>query len=198
MNFSPLLDLLPPSFQHKKYLLAIIYTILALLLTLYFFFYRRRRNTAIQNNPRPSPVSLAPKEDIKPKLSLNGRALLLDPSAEVINTLEELSREFRLYPICQVLSDSEEQRIKEAYQSIKGIPHHRWIFCETDMGYRSILRQLNPRLHLEKDLYIAKQMAPYIPTIVMITEDQCEGFFQIPVFIHSHNFLIKLAKDSLN
>lgn len=198
MNFNPVLELIPSPLQNKKYALVFIYTALVLLITFYFFFYRRRQTTNTQNDIQVNSITPSYYEDSKPKLSINGRAILSNPVQEVIYTLDELSKQFRCYPIFQVTNDGEEDKIKETYQSIKGIPPHRWIFCETELGYRAILRQLTPRLHLEKDMYIAKQMAPYIPHIVMVTEEQCEGFFQLPVFIHSHHFLMKLAKDLLN
>lgn len=198
MNFTSILELIPPYLQHKKYALALLYTIIVLLITFYFFFYRRRHSTNISNNLQPNLIPFIPSEDIKPKLSINGRAILSTPTEETIYTLNQLSKHFRCYPIFQVSHDDEEHKIKEAYQSVKGIPPHRWIFCETETGYRSILRQLSPRLHLENDIYIAKQMAPYIPNIIIITEEQCEGFLQLPVFIHSHDFLVKVARDLLN
>lgn len=134
---------------------------------------------------RPAPQPEAPKPAAKQKLSIHGTKLI-KPSC--IDTLTNLTVDFDVYLVFQVINDLGEQIIRDQLASVP-IPSHHILFCETSRGLQACIRQLNARLHLESEMDLAVALKPIMNQIVMVTTEQCEGFLQIVQIEDSERFL---------
>ena len=159
--------------------LPLLFTILALVLGCWFW--RRREERPVQQ------VTIA-KEAVRLKLSIHGDKIVQVESMEV---LTRLTVNYDIYLIFQVSDDSAEQQIKGILAN-SPIPPHHVLFCETKRGLQACIRQLNARFHIESEAELAVALKPVMNQIVMLTNEQCEGFYQILRLDETEEFLAKL------
>lgn len=185
MGFKDLAFLLPQEYQTKKVGLTIFYTFLILVVTFYFLF---RKRTTIPRQAAPR----RPAEDIRPKVSMNGKLL---SGHDKLETLRNIGKSCRMYIVFEVRNDEEVKEIQNMLEKVETIEKYRILFCETEIGYKAIIRQLNPRLHLESDARKALEMKGYVNSITMITQEVCEGFYQIVEFAKCETLILNILND---
>ena len=183
MNLKDLIDLNDK--KTKKLITMTIYTALAFVL-IYFIF--RKRST-------PLPVPQAPKvikrEDNRPRISISGS--LITPDA--LKTISKIGRFSRLHLVFRVQNNEEENKIKEMLQEVTNLSQHRVLFCETEIGYKALLRQLNPVLHIEQSLTYATDMSAYLNAIAIVSDQECEQFYQIIEFQDCESMVVNILND---
>lgn len=172
----------------RKYFTMAIYTAVILLIG---YFFLRKRNTPIpvpqaQQVPKPKK-----KEDTRPRISVSGS--LINPDS--LNTLSKIGRFSRLYLVFKVMNTDDEDRIKAMLNGVPNLVLYRVLFCETDIGYKAVLRQLNPQLHVESNLQLANEMAGYMNAILMVCEEECEQFYQIIEFQDCESMIFNILND---
>ncbi|CAG9321970.1 unnamed protein product [Blepharisma stoltei] len=185
MGFKDLTLFLPAEYQTKKIGLAIFYTLIILVITICILCRKR-------TNPTRPPPARRPQEDIRPKICINGKLVL---GSERLETLRALGKSCRVYVVFEVRTDDEEREIRDMLAKIETLEKYRILFCETEIGYKALVRQLNPRLHVECDISRAMEMKSYLNSITMITHDQCEGFYQIVDFAGSESLILNILRD---
>jgi hypothetical protein len=162
----------------------VLYSFLVLVLTLVFCC-RRKKQPELQEELPQKP------RDTRPILTLNGTSLLSNivTNSELL-VLQDLTQRFRVY-IPFLASDDESEA--DVCRQVEGVvPRHRLLFYQTDLGYMSILRQLSPHVHLETSSEIALEMKRFLESIVMVSENQCEGFLQVIYLDDAPGFLRSL------
>ena len=169
----------------KKFVLMAVYSIITLV-AIYYFFIRRSQQAPILAPARP-----AKKEDMRPRVSITGT--LITP--ETLNTLLRIGRYSRLYLVFRVMNSDEEEKIKHLLEDVVSLAKHRILFCETEIGYKALLRQLNPQLHIEENLKYAREMSGYLNAIAIVTDQECDHFYQIIEFKDSEGLIINILKD---
>mmetsp|Transcript_6972 Transcript_6972/g.12745 ORF Transcript_6972/g.12745 Transcript_6972/m.12745 type:complete len:171 (+) Transcript_6972:969-1481(+) len=162
---------------------GIVYSALLLLVTLLFFC--RKKKT----QPVEEPVTQKPR-DLRPIITLNGTALLGFPVAKSkLLVLQDLTQRFRVYIPIQATDEVQEKELMLQLSEV--MPGYRVLFYKTELGYMSMVRQLNPRVHMESSRDLALEMRRYLETIIVVSESQCEGFLQVicledaPAFLRS-------------
>jgi hypothetical protein len=157
----------------------LLFTILVLVLGCWFW--RRREERPLQ---QVTPA----KEAVRQKLSIHGDKIV---QAESMDILTRLTVNYDIYLIFQVSDDSAEQQIKTLLTN-SPIPSHHVLFCETKRGLQACIRQLNARFHIESELDLAVALKSVLNQIVMLTNEQCEGFYQVLRLDETEEFLAKL------
>jgi len=93
---------------------------------------------------------------------------------EAVPILIDLIQRCDLYLITRCNSDSIEQEILKALEEAKlfenGLNRHKVLFCEQSMGKSSIVRQLDPKLHIDDELSVLASLSPYIPKLAFINQ----------------------------
>lgn len=168
------------SYKNNTYLTSFLCTGLIVLLT--YLLLKFCKSTPLQ----PTPAPVAKPEDSRPKLSISGHIALSD-----LPTTNTLGEHTRLYLIFQVQTTEQEEEIRNTLKSVTTLEDYRILFCETEIGYRSIVRQLNPRLHIDDDSAKAREMRGYTHSIALVTELQCE-FYQLIEYKDCHGLVLKL------
>jgi hypothetical protein len=167
---------------------GLVYSFLVLVLTLVFC-RRRKKQEELQEDLPQRP------RDTRPILTLNGTSLLSNiiTNSELL-VLQDLTQRFRVY-IPFLASDNEsEANLCSQFEAV--VPRHRLLFYQTDLGYKSILRQLSPQVHLETSSELALEMQRFLESIVMVSENQCEGFLQVIYLEETPGFLRSLEKGN--
>lgn len=156
----------------KKGLLIVFYLVIGLLI-IYFIFKKRTPAPVLRQLPEKIK-----KEDRRPRLSVAGSLVNL----ETLSTVSKLGRFTRIHLVFKVDSIEEEQKIKEMLGEVSNLALHRVLFCETLIGYKAIIRQLSPKLHIEDDIQCANEMSSYVNAIAIVNNTDSEYFYQIPDF----------------
>ena len=146
-----------------------VYTLIAFLV-IYYFFRRRSPQTRA-----PAPSKSPKKEDTRPRISITGN--LISPSS--IFTLSKISKISRLHLVFNVKNNQEEEEIKSMLKEVTNLSPHRILFCETEIGYKAIIRQLAPQLHIEESLRLAQEMSGYLNAIALVSDEESDRFSQI-------------------
>lgn len=160
---------------------ALIYSVLILAVTLLVCCRRKKPEVNQQ------PAAQKPR-DARPVLTINGTALLDSPiSQSKLVVLQDLSQRFRVYIPCLATNDEAEKNLLSQISGV--LPGYRVLFYKVETGYLSIIRQLNPAIHLESSVALALEMRRYLESIIMVSEGQCEGFLQVMRFEDTPAFL---------
>ena len=53
--------------------------------------------------------------------------------------------------------------------SEKVLPPHRVLCCETEVGLKSIVRQIEPELHVDAHHHVAVELGRFLPNVLYIT-----------------------------
>ena len=169
----------------KKFLTIFFYSLVGLAI-LYFFLKKR--------NPLPAarsiPVKPA-KEDRRPRLSISGS--LVTPLT--LQTLSSLGKYTKLHLVFKVSSSEEEAQILSMLKPTQNLAAHHILFCETDIGYKSIVRQLSPKLHIEESLLTANEMSSYLNAIAVVSEKDCESFYQLMELRDCQSKVLRILAD---
>jgi hypothetical protein len=97
--------------------------------------------------------------------------------------------------IFKVQSSEEEEKIQEMLQNLVNLSPHRVLFCETDIGYKALVRQLNPQLHVEQSMQFANEMSSYLNAIAIVSDQECEQFYQIIDFQDSEMMIVSILNE---
>jgi hypothetical protein len=170
----------------RRYALMVLYTLIALAIV-YFMF--RKRNAPLPAQPPPKPVK---KDDNRPRVSISGA--LVTP--ETLKTLSAIGRFSRLHLILKVSGDDEEAKFKEMLAGLENLSSHRVLFCDTIEGYRALIRQLNPQLHVDVDLGFARDMGQFINAIALVTCQDAGQFYQLVRFTDCEREILRILKES--
>ena len=171
--------------KSRKLVMMSVYTILAFVI-IYFFF--RKRTPPTQTAPAPKQLK---REDTRPRISIAGSLI----SPRELITLSKICKFSRLHLVFKVRNNDEETQIKEMLKDIGVLNQNRILFCETDIGYKAILRQLNPQLHIEENLQLAQEMSAYLNAIVIIGDEEFEQFYQIIEFRDCEGMIVNILND---
>lgn len=169
----------------KKFLTIFFYTLIGFAV-LYFFLKKR--------NPQPvarSIPSKLTKEDRRPRISISGS--LITP--QTLQTLTSLGKYTKLHLIFKVSNSEEESKILTMLKNVQTLSAHHILFCETDIGYKSIIRQLSPKLHIEDSLLTASEMSSYLNAIAIVSDKGCESFYQLIEFQDSQSKILRILAD---
>ena len=131
------------------------------------------------------------KEDSRPRISIAGS--LISPSE--VSTITKIGKFSRLHMIFKVRNNDEENQIREMLINIGTINQNRILFCETDIGYKAIIRQLSPQLHIEENLQIAQEMSAYLNAIAIVGDEESEQFYQIIEFHDCEGMIVNILND---
>lgn len=143
-----------------------------------------------KKSSQPEPPAAPQKvEDSRPKLSITGQTAI-----QHLPTLERLGELYRVYLISQVDSDEAESSIRDSVAPIKTLQEHRVMFSSTEIGYKSLVRQLNPKMHIDNRIDMAREMRGYVNSIAVLTTEQCE-FYQLAVFEECDHFIQTILGD---
>lgn len=165
--------------------MIIVYSVIGLLI-IYFVFKKR---SPVQST-RPVPEK-AKKEDRRPRLSISGS--LITPDS--LSTVSKLGRFTKLHLIFMVKSTEEEQKILGMLSEVMNLAMHRVIFCETNIGYKAVVRQLAPKLHIEDSLGYANEMSSYVNAIAVVGNSESEYFYHIPEFQDCQRIVIHILTN---
>lgn len=169
----------------KKFFMILIYSVIGLLV-IYFVF--KKRSTV--QSARPIPEK-AKKEDRRPRLSISGSLITPD----TLSTVSKLGRFTKLHLIFMVNSTEEEQKISGMLSEVTNLAMHRVIFCETSIGYKAVVRQLAPKLHIEDSLVCANEMSSYVNAIAVVGDAECDYFYHIPEFLDCQRRIIHILTN---
>lgn len=75
--------------------------------------------------------------------------------------------------VSKVRSDEGQEKVKDALRKAgcigdAGIPEHKALFCETDVGKIALVRQAEPGIHFESCPDTAHELARFLPRVVLI------------------------------
>ncbi|KAL8432676.1 hypothetical protein Efla_001071 [Eimeria flavescens] len=114
-----------------------------------------------------------------PIVSLNLKGTLVDPASLTLKQSEvepflRLCRLSSLFTITQVTGDQEEatllSRLKECGAYEAGLQRHRVMFCDSLPGAVSMVRQLQPLIHVEEDSWVTEQLNSKIASVFSARE----------------------------
>lgn len=183
MNIKELIDLSDK--KTRKFFMMTIYTLIAFLI-LYFFF--RKRTPPAR---APQAIKTVKKEDSRPRISISGQLII----PRTLRTLSKIGKFCRIHLIFKVSNNDEENSIKDLLKDLANISQHRILFCETEIGYKATVRQLNPSLHIEHNLQYAQDMSGYLNAIAVVTDQECEQFYQIIEFQDCEGMIVNILND---
>jgi len=139
---------------------------------------RQPSHAQIQNKVPPTPYSrLRSISNSKVTCSTIGVIFESNQSPirlipEAIPILIDLVQRSDLYLITRCNSDAIEREVLKVLEDAKlfenGLNRHKVLFCETSLGKGSIVRQLDPKLHIDDELNILTSLIPYIPKLALI------------------------------
>jgi len=90
-------------------------------------------------------------------------------SHSVISVVSELDR---IAPVVLIMAASsdlmQDELLAKVLSSMPKLPPHRCLFFETSVGKVSMIRQLNPSLHVENDLVAYEQMQSFLKRMVLV------------------------------
>lgn len=109
----------------------------------------------------------------------------------------ELARCSDLYLVTQVSSDAGEEAVRRALSDAgiidSGLNPHKILFCETEMGRGSIVRQLEPAMHVDTSTAVSDALRPFVPSVLLVqtpqnsvnpcsvpTTQSIAAFFEVP------------------
>eukprot|EP00899_Mesostigma_viride_P003100 jgi/Mesvir1/12791/Mv22842-RA.1 len=94
---------------------------------------------------------------------------------DAADQLRALSRAFEVYLIARVNSDDAERRVLAALDekglllpAEGGINRHKVLFCGTDVGASSIVRQLEPQLHIDTSEERVRTLVRFVPRLLHV------------------------------
>ena len=102
---------------------------------------------------------------------------ILTPSFELISDALEavklLVSATDLYLITVVSSDEEEERARAALQAAvqAGVNATKLLFCSTSTGKSSMIRQLEPAMHIDDDGTLLESIQRFVPRLLLISLD---------------------------
>ncbi len=80
-----------------------------------------------------------------------------------------------MYILCQVSDDIGEAAVRAAFEfsgiigSKQGqIPSQRFLFCETEVGKMSLVRQIEPEIHIDGESSTVEQLRRFIPRLIEV------------------------------
>eukprot|EP00405_Crypthecodinium_cohnii_P007415 CAMPEP_0206424934 /NCGR_PEP_ID=MMETSP0324_2-20121206/3506_1 /ASSEMBLY_ACC=CAM_ASM_000836 /TAXON_ID=2866 /ORGANISM="Crypthecodinium cohnii, Strain Seligo" /LENGTH=189 /DNA_ID=CAMNT_0053889649 /DNA_START=14 /DNA_END=580 /DNA_ORIENTATION=- len=180
---------LPSFLLDKKTAPYVIWTLVAVVCALFFWLTRgsdekseeqgsaaSNRNGSAKTGSSSAPRS---KNRSKVTVALDG-TLLSAPTQELqeaaIAPLLTLCETSELFTIALAQTDADEDRVRSVLESCgvysKGLRHHRVMFSSTPEGRASMVRQLQPALHIESDVNVATALSGKIPSLRLVgTED---------------------------
>eukprot|EP00276_Gloeochaete_wittrockiana_P005295 CAMPEP_0184669324 /NCGR_PEP_ID=MMETSP0308-20130426/76742_1 /TAXON_ID=38269 /ORGANISM="Gloeochaete witrockiana, Strain SAG 46.84" /LENGTH=202 /DNA_ID=CAMNT_0027115529 /DNA_START=101 /DNA_END=709 /DNA_ORIENTATION=+ len=90
-----------------------------------------------------------------------------------LNTLLDLSRTTDLYLITRCDDDATEQNVLSALDRAglfdAGLNRYKVLFCSTVMGKASIVRQLEPNMHIDEDDVVISTLKPHIKSLALVS-----------------------------
>ncbi|XP_026190508.1 peroxisome biogenesis protein 22 [Cyclospora cayetanensis] len=110
----------------------------------------------------------------KLRVSINLKGTLLDPvdltvRTSILGDFLRLCRLSSLYTVTQVADDAEEEKILDILEKCAsfetGLNRHRVMFCDTCHGAVSMIRQLQPQMHIEDNGWITTQLEGKVPRV---------------------------------
>lgn len=183
MNFKDFLDLSDK--KTRKVLMMSVYTFLAILV-LFFFFRKRSPPTRTA-----SALKASKKEDTRPRICVCGSLI----STGSLFTLSKISKFSKLHLVFKVQNNEEEAEIKKMLNEVTTIAPHRILFCETEIGYKALIRQLAPQLHIEESLRLAEEMSGYVNAIALVSDEESNRFYQIFEFRNCEAMIVNILND---
>jgi hypothetical protein len=80
-----------------------------------------------------------------------------------------------VYILCQVSDDIGEAAVRAAleFSGIMGsnqgqIPSQRFLFCDTEVGKMSLVRQIEPEVHIDGESSTVEQLKRFIPRLIEV------------------------------
>jgi hypothetical protein len=117
-------------------------------------------------------------------ITINTQALLWNPSLDLqspnfafkesaIQFLKRLLKDgWKLYLVSIVKSDEQQESIKGLLQDSNlqklGLQEHRVLYCSTSEGMVSIVRHIQPSIHLDTNIENIRDLASFIPKCVLL------------------------------
>ncbi|OEH77185.1 hypothetical protein cyc_05000 [Cyclospora cayetanensis] len=112
--------------------------------------------------------------------SIRKEDTLLDPvdltvRTSILGDFLRLCRLSSLYTVTQVADDAEEEKILDILEKCAsfetGLNRHRVMFCDTCHGAVSMIRQLQPQMHIEDNGWITTQLEGKVPRVCPAKEE---------------------------
>lgn len=92
---------------------------------------------------------------------------------EVVDTVKQLASLCDVYLITVVKDDEDEDKARAALQTFVnvGVNASKLLFCSTATGKSSMVRQLEPTMHIDTDKSILDGLQRYIARLVFVSQD---------------------------
>eukprot|EP00919_Chromeraceae_sp_WS-2016_P076151 GHVR01180035.1.p1 GENE.GHVR01180035.1~~GHVR01180035.1.p1 ORF type:complete len:177 (+),score=55.01 GHVR01180035.1:17-547(+) len=86
-----------------------------------------------------------------------------------INSLKSLNNYFNVITITMVESNSEELAVRNALISEEcGVLPHRLLFCSSERSKISIVRQLQPYVHIDSNSQIINELTGHVENLILV------------------------------
>eukprot|EP00439_Symbiodinium_sp_Y106_P054811 s5239_g7.t1 len=147
----------------------IIWTVIAIVCALFFLVSNRA--------PKKSSgeASSKPRQERQRKrvsVSLDGLLLALQDNGTAVANFLELCQSCEVFPIALADSDAKEEEVSQSLEAFgafaTGLRRHRLMFSSTCEGRASMVRQLQPELHLEAAPEVAEALLGKVPEVRLV------------------------------
>mmetsp|Transcript_41072 Transcript_41072/g.108502 ORF Transcript_41072/g.108502 Transcript_41072/m.108502 type:complete len:193 (-) Transcript_41072:65-643(-) len=163
-------------FVNKKTAPYIIWTVVALVCAIFFWLSRSGEQSSSADSARSSASGRGSGKRRRPCVSLCLDGTLLDSSgvavAEAVGPFLELCAAAELFVVGLATTDAREEEVKTALESVgafnAGLQRHRVMFSSTLEGRGSMVRQLQPALHLETEQSVASALTGKISEVRLV------------------------------
>eukprot|EP00933_Yihiella_yeosuensis_P008815 TRINITY_DN11447_c5_g1_i1.p1 TRINITY_DN11447_c5_g1~~TRINITY_DN11447_c5_g1_i1.p1 ORF type:complete len:214 (+),score=28.48 TRINITY_DN11447_c5_g1_i1:72-644(+) len=160
---------------HKRNAPYMIWTVIALVCALYFWLSSRPDKS--QSGSGSSSSSSKSRQNGKRRsvsLALDGTLIGVSADAKdsAVSVFLELCKSCEVFPIALVENDKAESEVIANLESMgafaAGLRRHRLMFCSTAAGRGSMVRQLQPDLHLEATPTVAETLSGKVKEVRLL------------------------------
>ncbi|CAE7373484.1 PEX22, partial [Symbiodinium sp. KB8] len=147
----------------------IIWTVIAIVCALFFLVANRAPK---KSSGEPSSKPRQERQRKRVSVSLDGLLLALQDNRTAVANFLELCQSCEVFPIALAGSDAKEEEVSESLEAFgafaAGLRRHRLMFSSTCEGRASMVRQLQPDLHLEAAPEVAEALLGKVPEVRLV------------------------------
>ncbi len=133
---------------------------------------RQRRRSARRGSRRSS--GLAGVQRVTLGMEVGGGVLddAGNVRAEMVSVLKKFANLFELYLVVRVDNDESEDKISASFRNadVTGFDIRKLVFCDTVDGRVSIVRQIEPHLHIDETESVVTKLQRFIKHVAIVSE----------------------------
>lgn len=92
---------------------------------------------------------------------------------DCVKNLQQFASLFELYVIARIDSDENEEKLRKVLEEAKlfecGLDPRKVVFCETETGRVSIVRQIEPDLHVDETASVVSELQRFVKFVAFIS-----------------------------